>query len=173
LNELRPAGDPLVGWRYWQLVAGGERLRSVSLRRFVWEPGRPIRASCMTGRHRAPAPDCDCGIYAAPDLGTLREHGLCLVPGGLVVGEVGLWGAVLTGEAGGYRGEYASPRTFRLVQETVPEESRASVLEALAAYGVPVSTTDLEEAVGELSGAVLANQVMSLRTSMGTGSEPG
>jgi len=88
-----------------------------------------------------------------------------------VVGEVGLWGAVLTGEAGGYRGEYASPRTFRLVQETVPEESR--VLEALAAYGVPVSTTNLEEAVGELSGAVLANQVMSLRTSMGTGTEPG
>ena len=148
-------------------------MRSVSLRRFVWEPGRPMRASCMTGRHSAPAEDCDCGIYAAPDLGSLRDHRLCLAPGALVVGEVGLWGAVVTGEDGGSRGEYASPRTLRLVKETVPEESRASVLGALAAYAVPVSTTRLGEAVGELSGAVLANQVMSLRTSMGTGPDPG
>jgi hypothetical protein len=177
VKAIRPAGDPLVGWRYWQLVAGGERLRSVSLRRFVWEPGYPMRASCMTGGHAAPAEDCDCGVYAAPDLGSLRDHGLCLVPGGLVVGEVGLWGAVVTGEVGGYRGEYASPRTLRLVEETVAEESRASVLAALAAYEVPVSTTGLAEAVGELSGAVLANQVMSLGTalgiSLGTVAEPG
>lgn len=164
MKEARPAGDPLVGWRYWQLVTGGERLRSVSLRRFLWEPGRPMRASCMTGRHRAPAEGCDCGIYAAPDLGTLRDHGLCLTPGGLVVGEVGLWGAVVTGAEGGYRGEYASPRSLCLVEETVPDERRASVLGALAAYEVPVETTTLDEAVGELSGAVLANQVMSLRT---------
>jgi len=60
-----------------------------------------------------------------------------------------------------------------LVEETVSEEWRVSVLGALAAYGVPVSATGLDEAVGELSGAVLANQVMSLRTSMGTGTEPG
>lgn len=165
MKGTQPAGDPLVGWRYWQLVTGGRRLRSVSLRRFVWEPGRPLRASCMTGRHRAPAEGCDCGIYAAPDLGALREHGLCLSPGGLVMGQVSLWGTVVADETGGYRGEYASPRTLSLVEETVPEESRPFALEALAAYEVPVGTTRLDEAVGELSGVVLANQVMSLRTS--------
>ena len=136
-----------------------------------------MRASCMTGHHPAPAEDCDCGIYAASDLRSLRDHGLCLTPGGLVVGEVGLWGAVVTGEDGGSRGEYASPQSLRLVEETVSEEWRVSVLGALAAYGVPVSATGLDEAVGELSGAVLANQVMSLGTSlgtsMGTGTEPG
>ncbi len=163
MTGARPAGDPLVGWRYWQLATGGRRLRSVSLRRFVWEPGHPMRASCMTGGHRAPAEDCDCGIYAAADLESLRAHGLCLYPGGLVVGEVNLWGAVVTGDAGDHRGEYASPRTLSLVTETVPRQLRPSTLAMLAAYGVPVSTTPLGEAVGELSGAVLANQVMSLR----------
>jgi hypothetical protein len=117
----------------------------------------------MTGGHQAPAEDCDCGIYAAADLDTLRSHGLCLSPGALVVGEVNLWGAVLRAEDG-YRGQYASPRTLSLVEETVPSRSRSSVLETLVAYHVPVSTTCLDDAVGELSGAVLANQVMSLGT---------
>jgi len=164
VKESRPAGDPLIGWRYWQLAAGGRRLRSVSLRRFLWEPGRPLRASCMTGGHRAPAADCDCGIYAAANLGSLRAHGLCLFPGGLVVGEVGLWGVVVAGDEGGYRGEYAMPRKLSLVEETVPEELWSSVLEALGAYEVAVSTTPLHEVVGELSAAVLANQAMALRT---------
>ena len=96
-----------------------------------------MRASCMTGGHQAPAEDCDCGIYAAADLEALRRHGLCLSPGGLVVGEVSLWGAVPTAEDG-YRGQYALPRTLSLVEETVPPGSRSSVLEALAAYHVPV-----------------------------------
>lgn len=117
----------------------------------------------MTGRHPVPDEDCDCGIYAAPDLDTLREHGLCLFPGGLVVGEVSLWGTVLSREDG-YRGEYASPRTLSLVEETVPRSSHVSTLDALAAYGVPVGTASLQDAVGELSGAVLAFQAMSLRT---------
>ncbi|MDQ3679070.1 MAG: hypothetical protein M3378_00690 [Actinomycetota bacterium] len=163
MSGTRPAGDPLVGWRYWQ-ISDGRRLQSVSLRRFVWQPGRPLRASCMTGRHPAPSEDCDCGIYAAPDLDTLRERGLCLFPGGLVVGEVSLWGRVLTADDG-HRGEYASPRTLSLVEETVPGSSHLSTLDALSAYGLPVSTTSLREAVGELSGSVLAFQAMSLRTS--------
>ncbi len=123
-----------------------------------------MRASCMTGGHRAPAEDCECGIYAAADLGALREHGLCLSPGGLVVGEVALWGDVVSGDEGGYRGQYASPRRLSLVEQTVPRDLRTSALAALAAYEVPVSTTGLDEAVGELSAAVLANQIMSLRT---------
>jgi hypothetical protein len=167
VKETRPAGDPLVGWRYWQLATGGRLLRSVSLRRFVWEPRQPLRASCMTGRHPAPTEDCDCGIYAAPDLDTLREHGLCLAPGGLVLGEVSLWGAVVAAEDG-YRGEYAYPSRLSLVERTVPERARTDTLDALAAYQVPVGSTSLEEAVGELSRAVLAFQALSL----GTGAAP-
>jgi len=122
----------------------------------------------MTGGHPAPAAGCDCGIYAAPDLDTLRQHGLCLSPGGLVVGQVSLWGKVVV--AGhGFRCEYAAPRSLAMVEETVPERSRLATLDALATYQVPVCSTSLEQAVGELSGAVLANQVMS----MSTGDEPG
>ncbi|MDP8976014.1 MAG: hypothetical protein M3N28_06570 [Actinomycetota bacterium] len=168
MKEIRPPADPLVGWRYWQLSADARGLRSVSLRRFLWEPQRPMRASCMTGGHQAPAEGCDCGIYAAADLDKLRSHGLCLSPGGLVVGQVSLWGAVVVGEDG-YRGQHALPRTLSLVEGTVPRESRSLALESLAAFHVPVSTTRLDDAVGELSGAVLANLVMSL----GTGATPG
>ncbi len=117
----------------------------------------------MTGGHRAPAEDCGCGIHAAPDLGSLRAHGLCISPGGLVVGEVNLWGVVVSGDDGGHRGEYAAPRTLSLVEETVSDESRPLVLDTLAAYEVEVSTTRLHAAVGELAAAVLANQAMSLR----------
>ena len=157
----RPAGEPLVGWRYW-LVVGG-RLGSVSLRRFLWEPDRPLRASCMTGGHAAPAEGCDCGIYAAPDLDSLRRHGLCLSPGGLVVGQVEVWGTVVTADDG-FRGEYAYPKELLLVEESVTPEQRQRALAQLGAYGVPVGTTPLAEAVGELSGAVLAFQAMSRST---------
>lgn len=159
---MQPAGDPLVGWRYWQLTTDGRRLRSVSLRRFVWEPGRPLRASCATGAHPAPEEGCDCGIYAAIDLDALRRGGLCLSPGGVVVGQVDLWGTVVSG-VDGHRGQYALPRSLALVEDTVPEPARLGALDALSAYGVGVTTTCLHEAVGELSGAVLAFQAMSLR----------
>ena len=151
----------VVGWRYWQLSTHGPVLRSVSHRRFEWAPGRPLRAWCTAGGHAAPAERCNCGIYAARDLDTLRGRGMCLAPGGLVVGEVALWGRVASHEDG-YRGELAYPRWLALVEDTVPQGSRAEVLEALAAYGVPVGTMPLAKAVGEVSAAVLAHLTMSM-----------
>ena len=75
-------------------------LRSVSQRRFLWPVERPLRAVCTGGGHPAPAGGCNCGIYGARDLETLRVHGLCLSPDPLVVGEVALWGRVISDERG-------------------------------------------------------------------------
>jgi hypothetical protein len=159
-TEIRPAADPVTGWRYWQLRPGTTVLRSVTHKGFAWTPGRPLRATCRGGGHPAPAEGCSCGIYGSADLASLREHGVCLVPGALVVGRVALWGKVVADEHG-YRGEYAYPATLLVVGETVPAGSRPGVLEGLAAYGVTVGDTGAEEAVGGISRTILAFQAMS------------
>ncbi len=87
---------------------------------------------------------------------------MCLAPEPLVVGEVALWGRVESDETS-HRGEYAYPNTLMLVSETAPEASTPAVMDALVAYGVPVSITHLQEAVGDVSAATLAFQAMSLR----------
>ncbi len=157
----RAPTDPVVGWRYWLLSPDGPALRSVSHRRFQWVPGRPLRASCTAGGHSAPAEGCNCGIYAASDLESLRRRGLCLSPGGLLVGEVALWGRVAFSEDG-FRGQFAYPHRLAVVEQTVAEASVPALLEALGGYGVAVSTMPLRDALGELSAAVLDHQVMSL-----------
>jgi hypothetical protein len=161
-GELRRPGQPAVGWRYWQVVPDAGVLRSVSQRRFQWKPGRPLRAWCVTGGHAAPARACDCGVYAATDLQTLKAHGLCLAPERLVVGTVDLWGRVVD-DGDGVRGEFAYPSRLLLVEGIGPGD-RSSVMDCLAAYGVPVGTIPLEDAVGDVSAATLAFQAMSRRT---------
>lgn len=159
-RHIAEEAGALVGWRYWQCTGDGSVLRSVSHRRFHWEPGRPLRAWCVAGGHRSPAEGCNCGIYAAPDRQTLRERGMCLAPEALVVGEVGLWGRVMLDEEG-YRGELAYPKSLLVVEDTVPDEARGALMAALAAYGVPLGTTTLAEAVNDVSAATLAFQAMS------------
>ncbi len=161
--EHWPIEDPLVGWRYWQLVACAPVLRSVSHRRFQWLPGQPLRASCVAGGHASPAERCNCGIYAASDLDTLRARSMCLAPEAVVVGQVALWGTVASDEAS-HRGEYAYPKMLLVVGETVPESSMTAVMEGLEAYGVAVGTTSLHQAVGDVSAATMAFQAMSMRT---------
>ena len=166
---VRPADEPVVGWRYWQLspdrlvAPEGAVLRSVSHRRFGWPAGQPLRATCTSGGHRAPAERCNFGIYAAVDLDTLRARGMCLSPAPLVLGQVALWGRVASDEEG-HRGEYAYPRSMLLVDETVPDGARSSLWEGLAWYGVPVGATSLDEALDEVSAMVLAHQILSLAT---------
>ena len=63
----------------------------------------------------------------------------------------------------GCRGEYAYPMALALVPETAPNGAVEGLLEALGGYGVPVSTTPLEEAVGDVARAVLAHQFMASR----------
>jgi hypothetical protein len=117
------------------------------------------------GGHPAPAVSCSCGISGARDLETLRQHGLCVAPGGLVVGEGDLWGKVVA-EPYGYRAEFAHPASIGLVAESVEDDgARQRVLEGLAEYGVPVPLVDLAEAVAGVTAATLAFQVMSERAS--------
>ena len=156
-----PAGR-VLGWRYWQLDTAGACLRSVSQRRFEWPPGRPLRTVCVGGGHGAPADGCNRGIYGARDFARLRPRGLCLAPD-ILVGEVALWGRVLTDE-GFHRGEYAYPHTLAVVEDTVSEGRLEDMVAILGDYGVPTSTASLNEAVGEVSAAQMAFQAMARRT---------
>lgn len=155
-----PATDTVVGWRYWQIPRGAERLRSVSYRNVEWPPGSAVRAGCVGGGHAAPAPGCACGLYATTDLDGLRAHSLCLRPGALVLGTVRLGGRLLE-DGDAWRGEYAYPVSLALVTESVDEADLQRTLERLGAYGVEVTTTTAAEAVGEVSAAILANLTMS------------
>ena len=157
---VRPAGEPVVAWRYWQLLPGGVVLRSVTQKSVGWPPGRPLRAVCRGVGHPAPAEGCGCGIYGSETLEALREHPLCLAPGVLLVGRVALWGRVVA-DGHGYRGEHAYPAELLAVRDTVADDSLDAVLEGLRAYGVAVGVTGLDQAVGDVSGTILAFQAMS------------
>ena len=155
----RPTGTTLNAWRYWRLDPVTGLLRSLTMRAVIWQPGRPVRAWCRNG-HRAPAAGCSCGVYGAPDLAALHDHGLCLPHGGLVVGEVTLWGETVR-DPDGYRAELGYPARLAVVEETAPEGGVEASLARLSAYGVPVASTTVEQAVGGVSGAIMAFQAMS------------
>ena len=134
-------------------------------REFEWPPGRVLRAVCVEVGHPAPAERCNCGLYANPDLEALRQHGLCLAPDVIVLGQVALWGKVVDDEPS-LRGEFAYPARLSLVVDslvdgTAPDE----LVEGLGAYRVPVHTTTLDEAVAGMSADMLKFQAMSRRTS--------
>lgn len=163
-GQLVSESAPVRAWRYWQ-VSPRRRLRSVAQKHVEWPVDRPLHALCVGGGHPAPAVACSCGISGARDLETLRHHGLCVAPGGLVVGEVDLWGRVVP-EPYGFRAGFGRPASIGLVAESVEDgDARGRVLEALAEYGVPVSLVDLDDAVAGVTAATLAFQVMSGRTS--------
>lgn len=133
-------------------------------REFEWPPGRVLKAVCVEVGHPAPADRCNCGLYANPELEALRQHGLCLAPDVIVLGQVALWGKVVVDEPS-YRGEFAYPARLSLVVDslvggTPPEE----LVEGLGAYQVPVHTTTLDEAVAGMSADMLKFQAMSRRT---------
>lgn len=158
--EHRPEADPVTGWRYWQLEPTTGLLRSVTHRLVKWHPGEPQRAVCLIGGHAAPAVGCACGIHAAPSLALLREEGLCLKPSEpLVVGEVALWGAVVTDDHG-LRAEHAYPHRLSLVRPVAAAPDPASLIQ-LARYCLPVDTVAPEEAMGAVAAAILTFQAMS------------
>ena len=155
--------DAVVGWRYWQVAPSG-LLRSVTQRRVEWPPGRAMRATCLVAGHRAPDERCDCGVHGSADLDALRQHGLCLAPEALVVGQVALWGRVVR-DPEGWRGEYGEPVRLWVVRELVLDEELDGVTGALAPYGVPVGTIPLADAVAGVSASTLAYQAMAARAS--------
>ena len=162
--SVYPAEDPVIGWRYWQVAAGTVVLSSVTQKHWAWKPGQVLRAVCAGGGHAAPTEGCACGIYGSTDLASLRDHGLCLAPGTpLVMGQVALWGKVVPDQRS-WRAQYAYPVNLAVVRESVADGALASLVHGLADYGVAVGTTTLEQAVGDISAAVLAHQTMSATT---------
>lgn len=162
-DDTRGPGAELRAWRYWQLTPE-RRLRSVSQRRFVWPPGEAMRAACIGSGHTPPRAQCGCGLYGARDLPSLRAQRLCIDADPLVVGQVALWGRMVSDGAGGYRAQYASPRMLSLVRETAPDEAHAEVLAALGVYGVPLGTASLAEVVDEVSASAIAYEAMARDT---------
>ena len=161
---VRDRDDPVFGWRYWQL-SPRRLLRSVTQREFEWPPGRVLRAICVEVGHPAPAERCNCGLYANPDLEALRQHGLCLAPEAIVLGQVALWGKVVDDEPS-YRAEFAYPARLSLVVDSLIDEvSPEAMLEELSVYRVPVQAITLDEAVAGMSADMLKFQAMSRRTS--------
>jgi len=159
----RTRDDPVFGWRYWQL-SPRRLLRSVTQRSFEWPPGRVLKAVCVEIGHPAPAERCNCGLYANPELEALRQHGLCLAPDVVVVGQVALWGRVIVDEPS-WRGEFAYPARLSLVVDSVADDTPPDLLVAgLEAYRVPVHTTTLDQAVAGMSADMLRFQAMSRRT---------
>lgn len=56
----------VIGFRSWNL--SGERIVPIGAGNDVWDGGNEVRATCGKGElHRAPAPDCECGLYAWND----------------------------------------------------------------------------------------------------------
>jgi len=82
------------------------------------------------------------------------------------VGEVDLWGRILE-ESYGYRAEHARPASIGLVEGTLGEGApRERLLNAMAAYDVPVTVVPLEAAVAGTTAQMLAFQMMSRGTSI-------
>jgi hypothetical protein len=156
-TEQRPASSPVTGWRYWQLRPDG-LLRSVTHRHIVWAHDEPLVARCLIGGHAAPAAGCACGIHAEPSLDVLREQGLCMAPAEpLVMGEVALWGDVVTDDHG-LRAELGYPSALSLV--TADADPDPVALAALNRY-CPAGTATPAEALGDIAASILAFQAMS------------
>ena len=144
--------EPIIGWRYWRLECERTRLASLTGRAEMWPVGRALEAVCRhakreagdvryqfvggykRSRHGAPEEGCTCGIYAAQDLRTLRAKMLFGL--GLMVGEVSMWGKIITGTRG-FRAQFAYPRRLYVVQRTA-DWDQSSTINALGVYGVPV-----------------------------------
>lgn len=117
--------NAFVGWRSWKIVNG----RLVSLTSgFQWAVGKESKAFCDHARHRPPARDCSCGIYALKSLLLLKRSAYFSED---CFGQVSLWGRVLEAEDG-YRAEFAYPKNLYVTYMNIRN------IEPLSVYGVPV-----------------------------------
>lgn len=155
----------MVGWRYWQVATRSGHLTSVTQKQVEWPPGHVVVARCAGAGHAAPDPSCECGIYGARDLDTLREHGLCLAPAILIVGTVALWGKVVD-DVSGWRAEFGAPLELQVVDDLVPGlDAGVLAVDLAARYRVPATTIPLADAVAGPSATMLTFQAMSARAS--------
>ncbi len=92
----------IIGYRAWRVVSpglfrrSGDRLRSVYVTDYVWEPNKPASGDVRTH-----------GIYSFRDLVRSREeYGYPVASGPLLFGRVKIWGEVVEHEDG-YRSQFA------------------------------------------------------------------
>jgi hypothetical protein len=135
--------SPIVGYRVWQWNATGLR----SLNGESWLPGRPLAAGCQAvargtrvkavhGAHELPHPNCTCGVYAAKNIGHLRQFGY---ENRGIHGEVYLWGTVVEHRLG-WRAQFAYPKSLFLPSDAIPftlSEIDAR-LKTLVAFGAAI-----------------------------------
>ena len=143
-GSAAPAGEhPLIpgvihGVRVWN-VDEHSLLRGVGYGGpLAWSPdGEPTSAHCLGGSHRAPDPECDCGLYAYHPASLTRDH-IRGSYGTLLTGIVEAWGRIELHE-GGFRAQYARPilvfePAFHLVDLDAARERRRG-LQALRRAG--------------------------------------
>lgn len=112
--------EPIIGWRWWWIPNGSERL-TTGQPSIQWEPRQPFVAEHQrrpaTPLHDSPVctdPPCDgtCGIYAWKDQATLIDAGRRLFRADrYVFGPVYLWGRVIEHQRG-YRAQFAYPKAI-------------------------------------------------------------
>jgi hypothetical protein len=151
-RHLHSSEHLVRGWRVWTIVetAAGLRLGS-PLYAQLWQPGTAAFATCRRAEdpfarplaeHEVGSPACGCGFHAVCDpvdaFSYLRGRD---EPGTVarILGEVALWGGVLTGEAG-WRATTAYP-----VQLYTADRD---LVRALAPYGIPIRSTECASATG-------------------------
>lgn len=140
-------GEPLVGWRAWNITRRGDTMTVVDLaqlakdRPFDW-PDAVLELSLTSyskgavwgarGRiaaHEKPTPTNHAGLWAFKDRSQAEALGCP------VYGEVHLWGVVVECSRG-FRAEYAYPKRLFMAKD----DARADVVRE--AYGVPVELVD-------------------------------
>ena len=116
--------EPLLGWRVWRVSAGFIEAVVWST---AWQPRTRFEARCEVepspfwqprvarASHRAPSPECECGVYAfkaREDAELLAREKACHDQ--LALGRVSLWGRVIETEYG-FRAAYAYPYELELL----------------------------------------------------------
>ena len=97
--------EPFQAWRGWKVSDQGN-LVAVS-HSTPWPAGGPMHATCQGGGgHKAPDPDCSCGLYCLKDPAHVTRHVNPRIGGREVIGQVSIWGRVIVATEG-YRAEYA------------------------------------------------------------------
>lgn len=143
--------EPLAGYRAWYAARDGrlEPLRGGP----SWGPGTNVARCGMIEpgrpRHKAPAPDCKCGLYAFHSP-SRDPFGLLIEDSAFVTGGIAAWGEVEL-HMNGFRAEFAQVAALKAPTKGSGERLRRLRL-ASERYGVPlVSWRELGAAIEEVA----------------------
>ncbi len=142
-DGARAAEKPLIpgvihGVRVWH-VDEHSLLRGIGYGGpLAWSPdGEPTSAHCLGGAHRAPDPECDCGLYAYHPDSLTHEH----IRGPhttLLTGVIEAWGRIELHEDG-FRAQYARPVVvFEPAFHLAALDQLANLAAVSRRYGAPI-----------------------------------